>query len=103
LLEVCAAAQKVRAVDDAVAVSMVVATENEIQGTFRDVVGELLVVWLALVRDGDDYLGAFGSELGRQLDCCSGSAEVFQIGRDGVESRQPFSLYQPDHSDFDPV
>jgi hypothetical protein len=103
LLEVCTATEEVRAVDDTVAVSVVVAAQDEVQSAFRDVVGELFVVRLTLVRDGDDDLGAFSSEFWRQLDCCSGSAEVFQIGRDGVESCQPFSLYQPDHSDFDPV
>jgi hypothetical protein len=103
LLEVCTAAEEVRAVDDTVAVSVVVAAQDEIQSAFGDVVGEFLVVGLALVRDGYDDLGALGSELGRQLDCCGGGAEVVEIGRQRVESRQPLPFYQSDHSDFDPV
>jgi hypothetical protein len=61
----------VRAVVDAVRVVVVVAAEDDVDEVAAAGLGELVVVWLALVGDADDDFGALRLQLGHQLlGCC---------------------------------
>lgn len=83
LLEVCAGTENVRAGDLAVAVLMVVPAQDEIE-----IVGfgrQAVVVYLALVAEGDDHVGALGPEEGGVFIHGGRGGDEGEVWRQGVD------------------
>lgn len=83
---------------------MVVAAKDEVDARVAGstkVLGEFVVVGLALVGDGDDEVGALGAELGDELARDGAGGEVDEVGREGVDGGEPLALAEADEADLE--
>lgn len=92
------------AIDDGVGVKVIVAAEDEVDSRVAgdaEILGEFVVVGLALVRDGDDDVGALGAELRDELLRDGAGGQVDEVGREGVDGGEPFALAEADEADLE--
>jgi hypothetical protein len=91
-----------RPFDEAVAVVVIVPAKNEVEHAVS-VLGEFIVVWLTLVADADDDLGAGFTKLRDELlGGCAGRL-VDEVGGQTVNGCEPLALTQADEADLDAI
>lgn len=102
LFEIGPGPQHVAAVDEAVGVVVVVAAQDDVD-LVADILGQLVVVWLTHVGEGNDQIGAVGAQLWDEFLGGLGSRPVDEVGRQGVDGLEPLALPEADDADLQAV
>ncbi|KAJ6443208.1 LOW QUALITY PROTEIN: chitosanase [Purpureocillium lavendulum] len=95
-------AQHVGALDEAVAIVVVVPPEDDVHDAIG-LLGKLVIVGLAHVAQADDDLGALRPQLGHELPGRLAGGLVDEAGGQAVDGGEPLPLTEPDEADLDAV
>lgn len=102
IFEIRAGSKHMCAVDEAVAVEVIVSSEDNVDNPIR-LLRQLIIIRLPLMRKRNHNLRPLLPQLRHQLLRSLGSRLVDEVRRQDVDGGQPLALAKPDQPDLDAV